>query len=1068
MKELYTQHSPVANVMGMEFSQYILSRGYKKSIDVHPTEIKKLSKIARKHPIAFVMTHKTYIDMMVLAVVLTRHGIPLPFTFAGINMAFMGLNQLGRQNGVIFIRRSFKDNEIYKATLRHFIASLVNDNAHFMWAIEGTRSRTGKLVWPKVGILKYIKEAEEQSTKEVKYIPVSIVYDLIPDVKDMTMQWRRSKKAPESLMWFMNYIKKMGNNFGKISLRFGEPVDVQKDNSVAIITEGNGVEGYSGELPRFALELVHKINQITPVTTSSLICIALLSRFSLTKIAIENDVIRLMELIEKRNPDALVDRGIPIGESVQTALNLLIRSKLVLQHGDALHAKYVIVSENYLEATYYANMSVHHLYQRAFIELALLESSEAKPADREETFWKEIMELRQLFKFEFFYSKKSQFSDEIELNLEVLDPKWEKLIRQTKSGAISFLEKEKVIVAPVVLHSYVEAYRVVVYALQSTRPRRVFDEEKFINDCLFVSEEMHWQGRIQRVESVSKPFLINGIRLVKNLGLIPTPDNDKKEALKKFLDQLNDVADRIKTLQGFTLTHHNDPHEIVPIERDIVPGSKTEAFTRPVMEGEGGSHIGAFFDLDRTLIKGFSAKEFFQTKVLSGRITTREVVAQFAGVMVYAMGNGNFAGLAAMGAQGVKGVEEKTFIEVGEDVYHEHLAHEIYPEARALVAAHLAKGHTVAIISAATPYQVNPIARDLNIEHVMCTFMEVKDGVFTGNIIEPACWGEGKAHAAKELAKEYNLDLKKSFFYTDSAEDLPLLEIVGNPRPMNPDTKLSALAYQNDWIVYRLNNEKRPGLSNFVRTGLALGSLVPAVINGVASGAMHMSWTDGVNSMMATVGDLVVRMAGLELAVKGQEYLWEQRPAVFIFNHQSSVDMFVAAKLIRKNAVGIAKKELKSMPIIGQLMAASGVIFIDRKDKEKAIEAMKPAVDALQSGTSIIIFPEGTRSKDKTLGSFKKGAFHLAMQAGVPIIPIILRNAADAMPKGGALFRAAAIEIKVLPPVSTKRWTKRNMDRNIEKIRNEFLIELGQEIPKKKLPKAKSNGKAVTLKPKEK
>ena len=1068
MKELYTQHSPVANVMGMEFSQYVLSRGYKKSIDVHPTEIKKLSKIARQHPIAFVMTHKTYIDMMVLAVVLTRHGIPLPYTFAGINMAFMGLNQMGRQNGVIFIRRSFKDNEIYKATLRHFIASLVNDNAHFMWAIEGTRSRTGKLVWPKVGILKYIKEAEEQSTKEVKYIPVSIVYDLIPDVKDMTLQWRRNKKAPESLMWFMNYIKKMGNNFGKISLRFGEPVDVKKDNSVAIITEGYDVEGYSGKLPKFALELVHKINEITPVTTSSLICIALLSRFSLNKIAIENDVIRLMELIEKRNPDALVDRGIPIGESVQTALNLLIRSKLILQHGDALHAKYVIVSENYLQATYYANMSVHHLYQRAFIELALLESSEAKPAVREEVFWKEIMELRQLFKFEFFYSKKSQFSDEVELNLEVLDSNWGKLIQQTKSGAISFLKKEKVIVAPVVLHSYVEAYRVVVYALQSTRPRRVFDEKKFIDECLFVSEEMHWQGRIQRIESVSKPFLVNGIRLMKNLGLIPTPDDDKKEALKKFLDQLNDVAERIKTLQGFTLTHHDDPDEIVPIERDIVPGSKTEAFTRPVMEGEEGSHIGAFFDLDRTLIKGFSAKEFFQTKVLSGRITSREIVAQFAGVMVYAMGNGNFAGLAAMGAQGVKGVEESTFIEVGEDVYHQHLADEIYPEARALVAAHLAKGHTVAIISAATPYQVNPIARDLNIEHVMCTVMEVKDGRFTGNIVEPACWGEGKAHAAKELTKKYNLDLKKSFFYTDSAEDLPLLEIVGNPRPMNPDTKLSALAYQNDWIVYRLNNDKRPGLSNFVRTGLALGSLVPAVINGVASGAFNMSWTDGVNSMMATVGDLVVKMAGLELAVKGQEYLWEKRPAVFIFNHQSSVDMFVAAKLIRKDAVGIAKKELKSMPIIGQLLQAGGVIFIDRKDKEKAIEAMKPAVEALQNGTSIIIFPEGTRSKDKTLGSFKKGAFHLAMQAGVPLIPIVLRNAADAMPNGGALFRATAIEIKVLPPVSTKSWTKANMGRNIEKIRNEFLKELGQEVPKKELGKAKSNGKPVSLKPKEK
>jgi len=801
LKEMYTKHTPLANLVGMETAQYILSRGYKKTIDVN-------------------------IDMFVLAVVLTRHGIPLPYTFAGINMAFMGLGQLSRQNGVIFIRRSFKDNEIYKVTLRHFIASLVDDNAHFMWAIEGTRSRTGKLVWPKVGILKYIQEADEDSKQDVKYVPVSIVYDLIPDVKDMTAQWRRGKKSPESLKWFLGYIQEMGKYFGRISLRFGEPVQLTDENSVAIITEGKNVEGYSRKLSKFALELVHKINQITPVTTASLICISLLSKFSLTKRAIENDVVHLMQLIEKYKPDALVDRGKPIGESVQTALNLLLRSNLILQHGESTSAKYVIVSENYLQATYYANMSVHHLIHRAFIELALLKGSTAKAGVRSETFWTEVMRLRSLFKFEFFYSQKLGFSDEIENNLDVLDKNWEKLITKTKTGAISFLEKQNIIVAPVVLYTYIEAYRVVVYALQNMKPKHHFDQEKFINDCLFLSEEMHWQGRIQRVESVSKPFLINGIRLVQNLDLIPTPDDDKKEAIQKFLNELNDIAERIKVLQGITLAKPAETMEVVAIEREIVPGSKTDAITRPVMEGESGKHIGAFFDLDRTLIKGFSAKEFFQTKILSGRITAREIVAQFAGVMVYAMGNGNFAGLAAVSAQGVKGVKEKVFIEVGEDVYHKHLADKIYPESRALVAAHMAKGHTVAIISAATPYQVNPIARDLNIEHIMCTRMEVIDGTFTGNVIEPACWGDGKAYAAKELAKEHNLDLSKCFFYTDSAEDLPLLEIVGEPRAMNPDTKLSALAYRNDWQVFRLNDDKRPGVSNIMRTGMALGSLV--------------------------------------------------------------------------------------------------------------------------------------------------------------------------------------------------------------------------------------------------
>jgi putative phosphoserine phosphatase / 1-acylglycerol-3-phosphate O-acyltransferase len=1047
LKELHTVHQPLANIVGLEVSKYILSRAYHKTIDVNPSEIKELTKLARRHPVAFVMTHKTYLDMFVLAVTLGRHGIPFPYTFAGINMDFMGFGQLARQNGVIFIRRSFKDDLIYKVALRHFIATQVNNRSHFMWSIEGTRSRTGKLVWPKVGILKYIREAEEDSHQEVKYVPVSIVYDLIPDVKEMTLEGRGKKKNPESLKWFLEYVRSMDEKFGKVSIRFGTPVEMNAENSVEIITEGENTADYSGALSKFSLELVHKINLITPVTTTSLICISLLSKFSLNKIAIENSVIDQMQLIEKYKPDALVDRGKPIGESVQKALNLLIRARIIFQYGETLDAKYVLNSENYLQAKYYANMSVHHLYHRAFIELALLKTATVKPDSRQEAFWKEIMDLRSLFKFEFFYSQKLQFTNEVENNLEILDKNWIELIETSKAQKISFLEKQKLIVAPVVLHTYIEAYRVVTYALQKWKPGRKFEEQVFIDECLFLSEEMHWQGRIQRVESIKKTFLVNGIRLVQNLGLIPTSENHKTKEIQEFLDQLNAVAERIKILQQIILTKPEEESAVIPIERDIVPGSITETITREVMEGESGAHIGAFFDLDRTLIKNFSAKEFFQTRLFSGKMTTNEIVAQFSGVLVYAMGNGNFAGLAAVGAQGVKGVNEDIFIKVGEDVYHKHLADEIYPESRALVNAHLAKGHTVAIVSAATPYQVNPIARDLNIHHVICTEMEILDGKFTGNIIEPACWGEGKAVAGMTLAEKYKLDLSKSFFYTDSAADAPLLEIVGNPRPVNPDTKLSALAFRNNWPVFRFNDEERPGVTNFVRTGLALGSLVPAMLSGLSKGIFNMNWQEGINSLMATIGDLVIATAGIELVVKGEQHLWSQRPAVFIFNHQSTADIFIVSKLIRKNATGIAKKELKNMPVLGQLMVAAGVIFIDRKNREKAIEAMKPAVDVLKNGTSIIIFPEGTRSKDYKLGAFKKGAFHMAMEAGVPIVPVIIRNAHDAMPLGTNVFRAAAIEVIAKPPISTKRWTKEKLNFQIEKIRGMYLKELGQAEP---------------------
>ena len=430
---------------------------------------------------------------------------------------------------------------------------------------------------------------------------------------------------------------------------------------------------------------------------------------------------------------------------------------------------------------------------------------------------------------------------------------------------------------------------------------------------------------------------------------------------------------------------------------------------------------------------------------MSGKFSSKEIVNQFAGVLSYATGSGNFASMASLSAKGVAGVSEKVFIELGEEVYQHKLADAIFPESRALVAAHMAMGHTVAIVSAATPYQVEPVARDLGVDIVKCTRMEVEKGLFTGKIIEPACWGEGKAIAGRELAESLNLDMSKSYFYTDSAEDLPLLEIVGKPRPINPDSKLSILAFKNDWPVLRFSDENHSKVTNLLRTGMASGIFVPAILKGVANGVSKMSWDEGVESMMSSLGDFGTAIAGIKLAIKGEEHLWSNRPAVFIFNHQSNADFLIAIKLIRKGARGVAKKELESMPIIGQMLKASGTIFLDRTDKEKSIEALKPAVESLKGGTSVVIFPEGTRSYDYTLGKFKKGAFHMAMEAGVPVIPIILKNAHDVMPRGKNVFNPTLVEVVVLPPVHTHEWKKTNLDKKIAEVRAMFLKELKQE-----------------------
>ncbi len=1040
LKELYTVQHPLTHALAVQGAEYVVFRAYEEVIDVRHEELKNLAKILRRNSVAFVMTHKTYIDMFVLGIVLAQYGLPVPHVFVGINMAFWGLGEVGRKAGAIFIRRSFKDNELYKIILRFFISSLVDQKEQFMWALEGTRSRTGKLVWPKMGILKYIREAQKQSKQDVKYIPVSIVYDLIPDVVDMTKEGRGFDKSPESLMWFLSYIRKMGKDFGKISIRFGEPVLLEEETKSEIpINLGDGA---TTTLPKFAFELVHSINRVTPVTTTSLIFASLLSNFALSKKGIEHMVIELMKIIENHKSDALVDRGTSIGQGVQKSLNILLKSGLLQKVNDGVQTKYSVVPEHYINASYYANMAVHHLYHRAFIEIALLSIQYIK-SNRSRAFWKIVMELRDLFKFEFFYSNKATFSDEIERDLGLFLPNWKSDLENPQFDVKLHLKTQSIIIAPVVLNTYLEAYRVVAIALTKIESNRLYSDEQLLRTCLYTGEELHWKGKIHRIDSVSKPFIENGVRLAKNKGLVEAAYQGKSEQIQAFLLKLNGISNHLK----FLIEEHDWDRSVLqlplPIDRSIVPGSKTRSITEEILSGEKGPHIGAFFDLDRTLIDGFSAKQFFQTRLLSGKMSPKEIIFQFNGALVYAFGNKNFAGLAAIGAKGVKGVKEKVFLDVGEEVYLNHLSKAIFPESRAQVDAHLAMGHTVAIISAATPYQVNPVARDLGVEHIMCTRMELDNDIFTGNIVQPACWGEGKAYAAEQLTQEHGLDLSKSYFYTDSAEDLPLLDMVGHPRAVNPDRNLSAIAFERSWPIYRFSNAPRPGVSNAVRTMLALGSLVPATLAGIASGAMTGSWQDGANSMMAVVGDLGTKLAGIKVVAKGKENMWSHRPAVFVFNHQSNVDLLITAKLLRKDAVGIAKKELQNTPL-GPILKMGGVIFIDRKNKEKAIDALKPAVEALQKGISVAIAPEGTRSYDYKLGHFKKGAFHMAMQAGVPIVPMIIKNAHDAMPRGTNLITPSVVKVVVARPIETKDWTKSNLDQKIQEVRKVFLDELGQ------------------------
>ncbi len=470
-----------------------------------------------------------------------------------------------------------------------------------------------------------------------------------------------------------------------------------------------------------------------------------------------------------------------------------------------------------------------------------------------------------------------------------------------------------------------------------------------------------------------------------------------------------------------------------------------DRYLEEVAASKPGPQIAALFDFDGTIIAGYSATALLQEKFKRREMGLEEII-ETANVMAqYNAGNMGFSGLMTGAAKFMKGTTEDSFTQFGEELYQKHIARKVYPETRAIIRAHQAKGHTVAIVSSATIYQIAPTARDLDIEHVLCSQYEVIDGAFTGEIVRPLCFGEGKVIAAEKLVASHDIDLAQSFFYSDSSDDLELLEAVGKPRVLNPNTKLRTIARERDWPVQNFGSRGRPKTMEYARTIGATSSLIGAFWAGLPIWALTGSRREATNFSTGLFGDFAAAMIGLELDTYGEKNLWAARPCVFIFNHQSKADVLILAKLIRKDMGGVGKQEIKRIPVLGQLMEWAGTVFIDRKDGQGAIAAMAPLVDAIiKDGKSICIAPEGTRTLSPRLGPFKKGAFHLAMQAGVPIVPIVIHNAGDVAPKNEFVMRAATVRVDVLPPVDTSDWTPRTMNRHVTQVRNMFLKVLGQ------------------------
>jgi putative phosphoserine phosphatase/1-acylglycerol-3-phosphate O-acyltransferase len=489
------------------------------------------------------------------------------------------------------------------------------------------------------------------------------------------------------------------------------------------------------------------------------------------------------------------------------------------------------------------------------------------------------------------------------------------------------------------------------------------------------------------------------------------------------------------------------PEESKPAKDLRLPGSVAEILASPE-----GPKVGAFFDLDGTLVAGFTAVILTQERLRRRDMGVGELLGMVQAGLNHTLGRIEFEDLIGKASRALAGRLIDDLEEIGERMFAQRIESRIYPEMRELVRAHVARGHTVVLSSSALTIQVNPVARFLGITNTLTNKFETnEDGLLTGGVLKPILWGPGKAAAVQRFAAEHDIDLKDSYFYADGDEDVALMYLVGNPRPTNPEGKMAAVAKRRGWPILKFESRGGVGIRRNLRTLVGFSSMFPVAAGAVGIGVLTRNRRRGVNFFTSTFSQVLLATCGVHLNVIGKENLTAQRPAVFIFNHRNQVDPIISGALVKDNWVGVGKKELESDPIMGTMGKLLENVFIDRDNPAAAVETLHTVEERARKGLSIVIAPEGTRLDTTEVGPFKKGPFRMAMAVGIPIVPIVIRNAEIVAARNSTTINPGTVDVAVFPPIPVDDWTLDTLPERIAEVRQLYLDTLA-DWPVDELP----------------
>ena len=521
----------------------IFSRGFDPRIDYDSTQIEAMRRGLEDHPAVFLWSHRSYLDGVIVPVALQENKLPPAHTFAGINLSFGFMGPLMRRSGVIFLRRKL-DDPLYKYVLRQFVGYIVQKRFNLSWSIEGTRSRTGKMLPPKLGLLSYVADAYlDGRSEDILLQPTSISFDQLHETAEYAAYARGGEKIPEGAEWLFNFIKAQGErNYGKIYVRFPEAVSMRP------IAEDEAAKRLA--MQRMAIEVSWRIQRATPINASSLVSAVLLATRgrALTLRQLHHTLQDSLDYLErKKTPMTNSALRLHSSDGVRAALDAMSSAHPVTRVDGGHEPVWRIAPEQELEAAFYRNSLIHAFLETSIVELALVHAARAPKGERVDAFWAQAMRLRSLLKFDFYFADSATFRQNITEELE-WNHDWESQLDAGPEAVDGLLRAKRPLMANAMLRPFFEAYEIVADVLCDA-PTDISATD-LTKQALGVGAQYAAQGRVRNNESVSALLFATARQVAADQKLLE-PSTDLRERRRDFLNELRGIIgdmDRVHEL----------------------------------------------------------------------------------------------------------------------------------------------------------------------------------------------------------------------------------------------------------------------------------------------------------------------------------------------------------------------------------------------------------------------------------------------------------------------------------------------------------------------------------------